>query len=115
MGSVCEQGFEIVPEFLRPEALPSLIRSLEEASVRRSRAGIRSALQIPAVHSLAADDGLLQFAKNVLGKDAFPFRATLFEKSPKSNWLVVWHQDTASPLRHQKVVRGWGPGRVKKA
>ena len=30
---------------------------------------------------------------------AQPFRATLFDKSASANWLVVWHQDTALPMR----------------
>jgi ectoine hydroxylase-related dioxygenase (phytanoyl-CoA dioxygenase family) len=42
-----------------------------------------------------------------------PFRATLFEKSLHSNWLVVWHQDTALPLRQRQDVHGWGPWSVK--
>ena len=27
-------------------------------------------------------------------EQAMPFRATLFDKSPMSNWLVAWHQDS---------------------
>ena len=44
---------------------------------------------------------------------ALPFRATPFDKSPKSNWLVVWHQDTALPLRERLEVPGWGPWSTK--
>jgi len=42
-----------------------------------------------------------------------PYRATLFDKSPRSNWLVAWHQDTALPLRERREVAGWGPWSVK--
>lgn len=55
----------------------------------------------------------MELARSVLGTEAFPFRATLFDKSPKSNWLVVWHQDTALPLRQRREVHGWGPWSVK--
>jgi ectoine hydroxylase-related dioxygenase (phytanoyl-CoA dioxygenase family) len=37
----------------------------------------------------------------------------LFDKSSISNRLVVWHQDTALPLRERKEVSGWGPWSVK--
>jgi ectoine hydroxylase-related dioxygenase (phytanoyl-CoA dioxygenase family) len=47
------------------------------------------------------------------GSGAFPYHATLFDKSPTSNWLVVWHQDTALPLRERKALAGWGPWSVK--
>ena len=55
----------------------------------------------------------MELARSVLGPEAFPFRATLFDKSPKSNWLVVWHQDTALPLRERVDLQGWGPWSVK--
>jgi ectoine hydroxylase-related dioxygenase (phytanoyl-CoA dioxygenase family) len=52
-------------------------------------------------------------ARKVLGDNAVPFRATLFDKSRRSNWLVVWHQDTALPLRDRRETSGWGPWSVK--
>ena len=45
----------------------------------------------------------------MLGPQAFPFRATIFDKSKDANWLVVWHQDTALPLQYRLDVPGWGP------
>jgi ectoine hydroxylase-related dioxygenase (phytanoyl-CoA dioxygenase family) len=40
---------------------------------------------------------------------AVPFKATLFDKSPASNWLVPWHQDTALPLQGHNDNPEWGP------
>ena len=68
---------------------------------------------MPSVTAIARDDRLLALSRVVLGPNAKPFRATLFDKSPNSNWLVVWHQDTASPLRKKSPVPGWGPWSVK--
>ena len=56
---------------------------------------------------------LLEVVRGVLGSRAVPFRATLFDKSSHSNWLVVWHQDTALPLRERHEAPGWGPWSVK--
>ena len=67
----------------------------------------------PAVATFSRHARLLEIARNVLGDDAIPFRATLFDKSPTSNWLVVWHQDTALPLRERREVPGWGPWSIK--
>jgi len=108
-----ELGFEIVPECLNASEILSLIRNLSAAAVHRSRAGIRSALQIESVRTLAHGPRLIQIAAQVLGTTAAPYRATLFDKSLRSNWLVVWHQDTALPLRHRKEVPGWGPWSTK--
>ena len=62
-----------------------------------------------AVTALAGDQRLLEIARQSLGMQAVPFRATLFEKSGKANWLVAWHQDTALPLERQFDDAGWGP------
>jgi ectoine hydroxylase-related dioxygenase (phytanoyl-CoA dioxygenase family) len=37
----------------------------------------------------------------------------MLEKTTDANWLVVWHQDTALPLRHRQEIPGWGPWSVK--
>jgi ectoine hydroxylase-related dioxygenase (phytanoyl-CoA dioxygenase family) len=63
----------------------------------------------PAVAALATDSRLVATAKGALGASATPFRATLFEKSGKANWLVAWHQDTALPLTSRFDASGWGP------
>jgi ectoine hydroxylase-related dioxygenase (phytanoyl-CoA dioxygenase family) len=63
----------------------------------------------PAVAALANDDKLLSIARRALGGQATPYRATLFEKSGRANWLVAWHQDTALPLVSRFDAAGWGP------
>jgi ectoine hydroxylase-related dioxygenase (phytanoyl-CoA dioxygenase family) len=70
-------------------------------------------LRFPIVQSLATDPRLLEIAADTLGERARPFGATLFDKSPRANWLVVWHQDTALPLRARRDVPGWGPWSIK--
>ena len=52
-------------------------------------------------------------ASACLGAKALPFKATLFDKSPQSNWLVSWHQDLALPVRHRTDATGWGPWTLK--
>jgi ectoine hydroxylase-related dioxygenase (phytanoyl-CoA dioxygenase family) len=65
------------------------------------------------VQQVARDPRLVALASRFLGPSAIPFRATLFDKSPDHNWLVVWHQDTALPLRERRDVSGWGSWSVK--
>ncbi len=67
----------------------------------------------PAVASLASDPRLHDIAAGVLGRSARPFRATLFDKSATSNWLVSWHQDSALPLRARTDAPGWTAWSVK--
>ena len=86
---------------------------LDKSGLPRSRAGMRHAMKNASVATLARDSRLIAIAQDVLGSAALPFRATLFDKSPTSNWLVVWHQDTALPLRERRKTAGWGPWSIK--
>ena len=74
---------------------------------------MRHAMRLQVVAEIARESHLMEIACSILGEDALPFRATLFDKSPISNWLVVWHQDTALPLQKRIEIAGWGPWSVK--
>lgn len=111
--AVDQNGFAIVSGVLNPDEILFLLRNLEGPSLRHSRAGIRHLMANAHVASLASDIRLLEIAREILGSEAFPFRATPFDKSQDANWLVVWHQDTALPLRSCKEMPGWGPWSVK--
>ena len=39
----------------------------------------------------------------------FAVGATLFDKSPLSNWPVSWHQDLTIAVQEQRELDGWGP------
>jgi hypothetical protein len=113
--SVEQHGFSIIPAVLKAEEIETLREILASLEHHRSRAGIRHLLSHPAVAKIAADPHLLGIAQSVLGSDAFPFRATLFDKSPDANWLITWHQDTALPLREKHEIPGWDRGPSKRA
>ncbi len=111
--AIGDAGFAILPALFSHEFLDQLLQEIDECRPLRSRAGIRHALHLPPVAAVAGNRLLAEIACEVLGTRAFPFRATLFEKSNRSNWLVVWHQDTALPLRERVEVPGWGPWSIK--
>jgi len=113
LGPIQKQGFAIIPHILEPKEISGLLDELGRVDLPRSRAGIRHAMKLPAVAALVQNLRLIAIARDTLGAGAFPFRATLFDKSPTANWLVVWHQDTALPLRERRETPGWGPWSVK--
>jgi hypothetical protein len=110
-------GYSIFSNVWRSDEVAALATTLAQADLDRSRAGARHLLTQPAVAALARDPRMLAVAQQFLHTDPFPgpfpFRATLFDKSAQSNWLVVWHQDTALPLRERRDVAGWGPWSIK--
>jgi ectoine hydroxylase-related dioxygenase (phytanoyl-CoA dioxygenase family) len=110
---ISSDGFAIIPEVVSACQIADLKAMLDRSELPRSRAGMRHAMRNATVAALARDSRLLEMAQEVLGRAARPFRATLFDKSPTSNWLVVWHQDTALPLCERREVPGWGPWSIK--
>jgi len=109
-----EFGFTVMNGVLSDVDIRRLTEGLSQESLPRSRAGIRHALRSPSVRQIAHDARVIKIAEDILGGGAIPFRATLFDKSSDSNWLVVWHQDTALPLRRRSEAPDWGPWSVKK-
>jgi ectoine hydroxylase-related dioxygenase (phytanoyl-CoA dioxygenase family) len=111
--SVEKSGFAILPAILSADEVNRLLDEVNKSSLHRSRAGIRHAIKHPAVAEIANDGRLLNLAKDILGEGTIPFHATLFDKSPDANWLVMWHQDRALPIRERRDVAGWGPWSLK--
>jgi ectoine hydroxylase-related dioxygenase (phytanoyl-CoA dioxygenase family) len=110
---VSEDGFAIISDIVSAHAVARLLEEFAPSSWPRSRAGCRHLLRHSVVAAFARDEGLRSIAAAITGSGAVPFRATLFDKSPASNWLVVWHQDTALPIEHRKDLPGWGPWSLK--
>src|ERR1700757_4764408 len=113
LGLLEQDGFATIPDLLEPREVDSLTAALSRTDLVRSRAGIRHAMKHTAVAAVAQDPRLREIADSVLGPSAIPYRATLFDKSSRANWLVVWHQDTALPLQNQEPRSGGGPWSTK--
>lgn len=108
-----EKGFAIVPGVFGNKRILDFTEELNTCNPPRSRAGVRHVMRLQVVATFAQDPQLMRIAEEILGNKTFPFKATLFDKSPTANWLVVWHQDTALPLRDRHETPGWGPWSVK--
>jgi ectoine hydroxylase-related dioxygenase (phytanoyl-CoA dioxygenase family) len=111
--TVRDEGYGLIPDVFAPSEIRSLLTALKREALPRTRAGVRHAMRSPAVARTANDPRMLDIARKILGPAAIPFRATLFEKLPASNWLVAWHQDTALPLQERREASGWGPWSIK--
>jgi len=108
-----DPGYRIFPKVLNSSECDALATALADSRIKRSRAGARHLMSIPVVSALANDPRLMTIAASALGGNPLPFRATLFEKSLNSNWLVFWHQDTALPIKQRCELAGWGPWSLK--
>jgi ectoine hydroxylase-related dioxygenase (phytanoyl-CoA dioxygenase family) len=83
------------------------------ASLPPDKAGIRLT-GIAALASILAVDGVIgAVAAAVLGAGARPVRAVLFDKTPRTNWQLGWHQDRTIAVRSKVETDGYGPWSVK--
>ena len=108
-----KDGYAVLPELICEPEIQAVLNVLTQAGQRKGRAGMRHVLGLPEVRRMAESAAMMSVARKILGPGAVPFRATLFDKSPSSNWLVAWHQDTALPLCERRETNGWGPWSTK--
>ena len=119
LASVHYGPFEILPYWLRAYGIPATSVRADPPAALQSLTNYQYSLTPPAdipVFIFASQlTPMPKFShiRKILGPGAMPIRATLFDKSPASNWLVVWHQDTALPMRERRETAGWGPWSVK--
>jgi ectoine hydroxylase-related dioxygenase (phytanoyl-CoA dioxygenase family) len=86
----------------------------QQKLVSKIRAGLRNVLRLrPAVASMARSPKLLDFVGELTGRDAFPVRAVLFDKTAEANWSAAWHQDMAIAVAERIDTPGFGPWSVK--
>ena len=106
-------GYSIVEGVLSDAECDDLGEALANGSEARGRAGQRHLMGSAAVRRVATQPRVMELAAAALGGCAVPYRATLFVKSGRRNWLVVWHQDTALPLAQRLACAQWGPWSTK--
>src|SRR5262252_2743025 len=61
------RGLSILPTVFSHREMERLKRDLEQSGLTRSKAAIRHALRKVGIRNLAADPGLLNFARRILG------------------------------------------------
>lgn len=84
------------------------IRALETA-LDADQHGIRNLLSNEIVRNVAGSAEVRRSVASVLGAECFAVRGIFFNKSPKANWKVTWHQDCVIAVREKLDIRGWGP------
>jgi ectoine hydroxylase-related dioxygenase (phytanoyl-CoA dioxygenase family) len=110
-------GFAIVPDVIDALTLRHLTFALDLAATdegAKRKGGARDvADRSVQLAELAEDVEILRFMSQVLGEEAFLVRATLFDKTPKANWKVPWHQDVTIAVKERRDTPGYGPWSVK--
>jgi ectoine hydroxylase-related dioxygenase (phytanoyl-CoA dioxygenase family) len=108
-----ELGFEVFENVLQESECDSIIEALDLNCSNRASAGLRNLMSASEIAEFAKDPRLIEIGRRCTGHRLIPYKATLFNKTGKANWLVAWHQDTALPVETAPESDGWGPVSIK--
>ncbi len=112
MSDLRTDGFDVVPGVLSDGALQEMDSAL--AGIEEGACGVRRLLEdLEPVRAFARSRPIRELVEPWLGSECFAVRGILFDKTPRSNWKVGWHQDLAIAVRERRDVEGFGPWSVK--
>jgi hypothetical protein len=113
---VLHVGFAVIPRMLSAAEIPRLVGTTdrlfgEAADSTRGTYAVRNLLQRSTeIRDFASSEEIRGLVEPILGEQALPTRALLFDKTPQANWKVAWHQDLSITVRakiEQPGFSGW--------
>ncbi len=114
MTDLLERGFAIAAALFDESEMAALINDLEAWQADRAEPEIHRAggVRIPlrecaCAAEIAREPRLLELVCGIIGTDASPVRAILFDKAPGANWKVAWHQDLTIAVEEQRDTPGF--------
>ncbi len=112
--NIHKHGIEIRKRIVSNDIIESI--KAETASLGGSfpTHGIRNAeKKFGSIEKLVSSDNLKALTTGILGSSPKLVRCIFFDKTPKKNWLVTWHQDKTIALNKKVEIEGWGPWSLK--
>jgi ectoine hydroxylase-related dioxygenase (phytanoyl-CoA dioxygenase family) len=108
------EGFSTCRGVLSPSDVAELKGSLKSTGATAGVYGLRNLLQrSPAIRAAAHSIRVTELVTAVLGAEARPVRAILFNKQPGANWGVGWHQDLTIAVKQRMEIAGFTAWTVK--
>ncbi len=108
-------GYSIHRAALTTDAISELGAGLDHLVAGDAKYGIRNLLaKAPEIRDLANAPRIKALIDPVLGPNAFPVRAILFDKVPAANWGVSWHQDLTIAVKKRSISMVTVPGRSRR-
>ncbi len=121
--AVEQDGFAILPDALEPDVVSALRDAIATFSGGRREHGVHRRRDVYALRNLfdlvpetkaaLQAKAVREVVLAVLGPEAFCVRALFFDKTPRANWKVPWHQDATIVVKERAAVTGFGPFTVK--
>lgn len=103
-----DKGFEYIESFISNSETEVLIKDLSSIKLSKTSGGIRNIeKKSNAVKEFISSKIVLQTVSKYLGNKPSFIRAIFFNKTPKQNWLVSWHQDKTVSVSKKFAADGW--------
>ncbi len=106
-----DDGAQLFAQALDDAACRRLEAALAALPTSKPGVRIREGPQLEPFLDTAGPIGAI--AASVLGDEARPVRAILFDKTAELNWALGWHQDRTIVVRERMDADGFGPWTVK--
>lgn len=103
-----KDGFATVVSCFDDQTIERLSLGLDETKYAQ-----RNLLSVPIVREFAKSEAVRSLVGAVLGPNCYAVRGILFNKTRRSNWKVVWHQDLTIAVREHREAVGFGPWTIK--
>lgn len=93
-----EQGFLLIPKAFEAAGVLDSVTDL----ATEDTFAIRNLLDVcPAIKGLTREAWLQEYVSSVLGTSLTLIRAIYFDKIPRANWKVPWHQDPTIAVKER--------------
>ena len=110
MAEFQSQGFELIRAVFTESELESMRSEADRVAKEAGSICVRHLREKSERFDLLACSERL---KELLPTGLAPVRSILFDKTPKENWPVPWHQDLTITVRERIDIDGYGPWSTK--
>lgn len=106
-----QQGWSVIESGVDERTLAQLEAEIAPlVADAADRGGVRNLLaDSAAVAALGQSGPLRALATSVLGEQCGVVRVIYFDKTPETNWRVIWHQDLTIAVQREHPTPGYGP------
>ena len=111
MNDLDRDGYALADITLADHQCEHIATSLPQPS--GAHGGVRDLISHPTVLRLLLHERLGGYLWSIIGRDMVAVKATLFDKSPETNWRAQWHQDRTIAVAERLEVPGYGPWSTK--
>lgn len=109
-----DNGFSIIPDVFDSKEIQNIVEIIEKEKKdnpnfrnHQELFAIRTFLrEIPALQKIVLNDTIRNLL-NHFGKNYQLIKSIYFDKPPKANWLVAWHQDLTISIKEKLEMQGF--------